>query len=203
MSHSDCRRYGGAVGTPSNSPVRERTRRAIIDAAVHAWVDDRNATLAVIAERAQTHRATLHRHFPNRDDLHDAVVGHCVAELIAATSSAAVDDGEPPAALRRLIANYLAAGRHIRFLFDDISLATHPAVAALASDEGPVIELIRRGQRSGQFDDQLPPAWTERALWAIVYAASEAIDDGTLVAHEALATVVRTIEHGVTTTAPS
>lgn len=42
------------------------------------------------------------------------------------------------------------------------------------------------------------PAWTERAIWALVYAASEAVDHGTLAAHQALDTVVRTIEHGIT-----
>ena len=41
-------------------------------------------------------------------------------------------------------------------------------------------------------------AWTERAIWALVYAASEAVDDRTLAAHQALDTVVRTIEHGIT-----
>jgi AcrR family transcriptional regulator len=178
--------------------VRDRTRSAIIDAAVTTWVHDRDATLADIARQAQTHRATLHRHFPSRAELRDAAVSHCVEALVAATTAAAVHDGTPAEALRRLIANYLAAGHHIRFLFEDVSLASHPAVAELASSDGPVTELIRRGQETGDFDDRLQPAWIERAVWALVYAASEAVDDGTLVGHRALDAVVRTVEHGIT-----
>ena len=41
------------------------------------------------------------------------------------------------------------------------------------------------------------PEWVERTLWALVYAASEAADDGTLAPHEALPTLLRTLERGV------
>ena len=55
------------------------------------------------------------------------------------------------------------------------------------------------GQSSGWIGcERWRPAWTERAIWALVYAESEAVDDGTLAAHQALDTVVRSIEHGIT-----
>jgi AcrR family transcriptional regulator len=177
---------------------RARTSDAIVDAAVRTWVRQRRATLAVVADAAGTHRATLHRHFPDRATLLDAAVRRSVDMIRAATEAARVDDGPPREALRRLVGAYLGAGTAIRFLFEDITLADHPAMAELdAGDGGAVLALIRRGQADGSFDPTLAPAWVERAVWALVYAAAEAVDDGTLEAHDALATLLRSIENGL------
>ncbi|BCB84852.1 TetR family transcriptional regulator [Phytohabitans suffuscus] len=162
------------------------------------WVRDRDATLADIAAAAETHRATLHRHFPSRTELLDATVRSCVAEIVTATEAAAIAKGPPLAALRRLVAAYLAIGDHIRFLFEDLAVTRHPAVAELTAADGPVTELIRRGQADGTLDTSLAPAWIERSIWALVYAASEAVNDGTLPAHDALPVLLRTIEDGIT-----
>lgn len=182
----------------SASPARRRTREAIVEAAITTWVRDRDATLDDIARAAETHRATLHRHFSNRAELVDAAVGRCVEDLATATTSAAVDDGPPLDALRRLVAGYLAVGDRIRFLFEDLGVAHHPAVAGLAAAEGPVLDLVRRGQADGAIDATLDPAWVERAMWALVYAAAEAVDDATLAPHESLAVLLRTFEGGIT-----
>jgi AcrR family transcriptional regulator len=179
------------------SPTRRRTREAIVEAAIATWVRDRDATLDDIAQAAETHRATLHRHFRNRTELVDAAVARCVDDLVAATASAAVDDGPPLEALRRIVAGYFAIGDRIRFLFEDLGIARHPAVAELAAAEGPVVDLIRRGQADGAIDPRSSPAWIERAIWALVYAASEAVDDATLPAHGSLAVLLRTIEGGI------
>jgi len=162
-------------------------------------VHQRDATLADIAAAAQTSRSTLHRAFADRAELIDAVVHDSIDAIIAATTHAAIDHGTPVEALRRLVAAYLDVGDRIRFLFDDPTFAAgHPAIAELAAAEGPVVELIARGQDRGDLDPACRPDWIERVLWALVYTAAEAVDDGTLARHEALATVLRTLEHGVT-----
>jgi AcrR family transcriptional regulator len=184
---------------PRSSPARRRTREAILTAAISTWVRNRDATLDDIARAAQAHRATLHRHFTNRADLLDACVERCVADIVTATDAASVSDGPPLDALRRVIAGYLAIGDRIRFLFEDLAVARHPTVTELATSEGPVLDLVRRAQADGSVDASLPAAWIERAIWALVYAASEAVDDGTLPAHDALAVLQRTIGVGITT----
>lgn len=185
-------------GPDTPSPARRRTRQAIIEAAIAVWVRDREATLADIADAAETHRATLHRHFPSRDDLLDAAIRHGVGEIGTATEAAAVTQGTSLDALRRLVTAYLAIGDRIRFLFEDLTVARHPAITELATVDGPVIELIRRGQADGTLDTRLPPAWIERSIWALIYAASECLDDGTLPAHDAVPILLRTIEEGIT-----
>jgi AcrR family transcriptional regulator len=184
------------VGAPS-TPARRRTRDAIVDAAIAVWARDRDATLAEVAAAAETHRATLHRHFPGRSDLVDAAVRRAAAELVSATEAAAVDQGPPLDALRRVAAGYLAIGDRIRFLFEDPAIAGHPAVAELVAADGPVLGLIRRAQDEGVVDPGLPAGWIERSLWALVFTASEAIDDGLLAAHDAPEVLRLTLERGI------
>ena len=184
--------------TAELTATRQRTRQAIIDAAVAVLVRKRDATLADIAAAAGTHRSTLHRIFADRRELVDAVVRDSLDAIVSATEAAAVDQGPPVEALRRLAAGYLAVGRRIRFLFEDPAvMAEHPVVEEVLSGPGPFVDLIERGQAGGGFDPALPPEWVERTLWALVYAASEAADDGTLAPHEALPTLLRTLERGV------
>jgi AcrR family transcriptional regulator len=186
----------GADPTPL-SPARRRTREAIVEAAVRSWARDRDASLADIARAAETHRATLHRHFASRAELLDAAVRRCVDEVAAATQAAVATDGTPIETLRRLVAAYLAIGDRVRFLFEDPAISRHPAVDALTADAGPVLGVIERAQAERALDPDLLPAWIERSIWALVYAASEAVDDGTLPAHDALPTLLRTIESGI------
>jgi hypothetical protein len=119
---------------------------------------------------------------------------------VGATATAAAVHGTPLEVLRRIVAGYLVIGDRIRFLFEDLAIARHPVVAELADSDGPVIDLIRRAQADGSIDTHLAPAWIERTIWALVYAASEATDDGTLAEHDSLAVLLRTIELGITTT---
>lgn len=182
----------------AESATRRRTRQAIIDAAVDVLVSRRDATLADIADAARTSRSTLHRHFADRSDLVGAVVLDAIEAISTATVRAAVGDGPPLDALRRLVAAYLDVGDRIRFLFDDPGLmAEHPVIGEFAGDEGPVIGLIERGQADGSFTTALRPEWVERVLWSLVFAAAEAVDDGVLGRHEALSTVLLTLEEGV------
>jgi AcrR family transcriptional regulator len=184
--------------TTAESATRRRTRQAIIEAAVAVLVARRDATLADIADAAETSRSTLHRHFTDRSDLVQAVVLDSIEAITTATVRAAVEEGPPPDAMRRLVAAYLDVGDRIRFLFDDPALmADHPVIGEFAGAEGPVVGLIERGQADGSFTTALRPDWIERVLWSLVYAAAEAVDDGSLGRHEALSTVLRTMEEGV------
>lgn len=183
---------------PTLTAARRRTRQAIIDAAIRVLVRQRDATLADIAAAAGTSRSTLHRHFADRADLLRAAVAEALGSIVRATSDAALDRGDALQALRRLVGAYLDIGDRIRFLFDDPGLATqHPEIAELAATEGPVVGLIERGQAAGLIAPSLSAAWIERVLWAVVFAAAEAVDDGTLARHEALSSVLDTFERGV------
>jgi AcrR family transcriptional regulator len=189
--------YNSSMSIPTTHPsgVRGRTRRAILAAAASVLARDRGATLGEIARAAEVGRSTLHRYFPDREGLVEAVVEDSLEVLGRAVEGAALDQGPPLEAMRRLVAAMVDVGDRLVFLFGD------PRVLE-GREEGPpsdrpVIELIERGQAQGVFDTKVGAGWIEHVLWALVYTAAEEVANGRLPRHGVAATVVRTFEHGI------
>jgi AcrR family transcriptional regulator len=187
------------------SGSRSRTRGAILQAAGKLLVRRRNATLSEIADAASVSRSTLHRYFPDRALLVDAVMEDSLDELRRATQDAALDQGPPLEALRRLVTGYASLGVQIRFLFGDPQMWVDPAADPTAPEPRwtapaeTVLNLIKRGQAEGALDAEVSADWIERVLWGLIYTAVEAVDQGQLPRHGAAATVIRTLERGVVT----
>jgi hypothetical protein len=105
--------------------------------------------------------------------------------VTAAFDAAGLDDLPPGAALVRLLeTGWQAVARY--------PLAWHlPAVTAEqdASRHAPVIsrllELIERGQESGDLDATLPPSWLLTACMALGRAAEEEVKAGRMTIDEA------------------
>jgi AcrR family transcriptional regulator len=181
----------------SESGARGRTRRAILGAAASVLARDRAATLADIADAADVGRSTLHRYFPDRQVLVDAVVEDSLGALGQAVEEAALHQGPPLEAMRRLVAAMVDVGDRLLFLFGD------PQVLEGREASGPsgrrVTDLIERGQVQGVFDPEVGAEWIEHVLWALVYTAAEEVSTGRLPRHGVTATVVRTLENGIRT----
>ena len=131
-----------------------------------------------IAGAARVSRQTVYAHFPSREALLDAVIEQATAEVTAAFDTAGLDDLPPAAALVRL----LDAGWQVTARYP---FAWHlPAVSAQqdASRHAPVLdrmlELIRRGQQSGDLDATLPPGWLLTASLALGRAAEQEVKAG-------------------------
>jgi AcrR family transcriptional regulator len=179
----------------ARSGVRGRTRRAILGAAAAVLARDRSATLADIAAAAEVGRSTLHRYFPDREGLLEAVVEDSLAALGRAVEEAALDQGPALEAMRRLVTAMVGVGDRILFLFGD------PRVLEGRQDpepaDRPVLELIERGQAEGVFDREVGAGWIEHVLWALVYTAAEEAATGGLPRPGATAVAIRTFEHGI------
>ena len=61
--------------------LRPPMREAIVDAAIDTFARNPGASLAEVAARAGVGRASLHRHFPSRDDLVTAITRQCMDEI--------------------------------------------------------------------------------------------------------------------------
>ncbi|WEH37200.1 TetR family transcriptional regulator [Streptomyces sp. AM 4-1-1] len=192
------------MSAKQTSSARNRTERAIMTASVHVWARDRAATLPQVAEAAEVGRTTLHRYFPERDGLLRAATEHALEAIGGAIAEADPDKGHPLDAMRRVIAALASASDAIMFVFGDQSLVRDVAPTPepdLPTPHDPVIDLIRRGQAEGVFDDQLPAEWIQQVLWGVTYTAFEQVERGTLAKFDVTATVTRTLEQGITATA--
>ncbi|OBG85496.1 TetR family transcriptional regulator [Mycobacterium sp. NS-7484] len=164
-----------------HSGARERTRRAILDAAMTALADNPSASLTDIATAADVGRSTVHRYYPERTDLLRALARH-VHEL----SNAAIDRADPthgPAydALRRVVESQLDLGPIVLFVYSEPSiLADRELAAHLDTGDEAIVEVLNRASVDRPEYPPYPPGWARRVFWALLDAGYEAAkQDGT------------------------
>lgn len=177
------------------SHVQARTRAAIIEATVSVLATNRTATLPVIAQAAGVGRTTVHRYFPDRDQLIREATIDSIAVVRELGRRAATDQGTPIEALHRLVDSFFSASGRIVFLFGDPA-----ALLNVPADEQPeddfVMDLIRRGQAEGVLTSDLSAVWLQHALLALILRGCEDVQTGELSAHTAVTTILRTFLRG-------
>lgn len=175
------------------SGTRARTRRAILDAAVEVLGQRPAASLGEVADTAGVGRSTLHRYFPDRAALVEAIFTDTIAVMTITIEEAALDQGSAREALSRLVPAFFEVGSQMTFLFNELREEQWEN-PALERSQWPVGALIARGQASGEFDTDLDLEWIIRLIWHLMPAGWEAVDEGVLRKHEAIAALVRTLE---------
>jgi AcrR family transcriptional regulator len=183
--------------------TRSRTRRAILSAAASVLGRDYHATLAEIADAAGVGRTTLHRYFSDRTGLISAAIDDSIVAIQQSVTDAAIDQGCPLEAMRRLVTAMAAVGDRLVFLFGDPRVLEGRSTAGTAPPPyDPVIALIKRGQAEGAFDPGVSPEWIQRVLWSLVYTGYKDADACGLPRHGIVSTVIRTLENGIHTPNP-
>ncbi|MEU4580341.1 TetR/AcrR family transcriptional regulator [Nonomuraea sp. NPDC023979] len=174
--------------TPNRRADAQRSRAAVLDAAVRLLGTRPDASVEAIATAAGVTRQTVYAHFPNRDRLLAAVVDRLTEETAAAMDATGPDTGPAAAALLRLLdAGAETAGRYPALLEKISSVAVPPQDDherhTLISDR--LLRVIRRGQDRGEFDDRLPAAWLATVTIKLAHAAAEETAAGRLPRAEA------------------
>ena len=163
----------------------------MVQAAAETLNANLGASVEDIARAAGVSRQTVYAHFPTREALLDAVIGRATAEVTAAFDAAGLDDLPPAVGLVRLLeAGWQVAARY--------PFAWHlPGVSQEqdANRHAPVLnrmlELISRGQESGELDATLPPGWLLAASLALGRAAEDEVKAGRMNIEEA----TRALQH--------
>jgi AcrR family transcriptional regulator len=168
----------------SESAIKARTRRAILDAAVSTLARDPSASLGDVATAAGVGRTTLHRYFADRSHLLAAVSAHLQDQICLATERAALNDGSAPDALLRLCSEYLELGDVLTLMFNDPSVSTDETWQEAEHDR-ELSAAIERGQAEGTVDPELSAAWIQYTLWALLYSAWSMMREQSLPRHEA------------------
>jgi TetR/AcrR family transcriptional regulator, mexCD-oprJ operon repressor len=191
------------TGTRSaDGPRAERRRRAdaersvarILDAAVDAFADNPDSSMAEIAGRAGLARATVYVHFPTREELIATVTDCAMSEVIAAIEATDPEHGDADAALGRVVEEtWRRLGRYHAL----IDINTRLPHSQLHDRHGSILAtlepLIERGQREGRFRADVPPAWHLSMLMALIHAASAELRAGRLPAEQVERAMVETV----------
>ncbi len=169
-----------------------RNLEAIIEAAVPLLCEHPRASMQQIAAAAGLHRATVHRHFPSRDDLLEELRQRAFSassEALAAVRAAPSPD--PGETLHRASAALIAVGDRFRL--------NRYTTWRSADTDGPAQQigaglaaLIADAQASGAVRDDLPVDRLVAVFGGLVWAVLPLIADGELTV-DAAAEVVRTM----------
>jgi len=158
---------------------------AILDAAIGTLGDRPDASVDEIARAAGVSRQTVYAHFPSRDALIDAVIEQASAEFTALLSGLDLDQAPPGQALARL----LEAGWQVAARYPFLWLQPAADPGRDASRHAPVLDrmldIVRRGQASGDFDASVPPHWLLSASLALGRAAEDEVKAGRMTIEEA------------------
>jgi AcrR family transcriptional regulator len=177
----------------AESPARRRRQRsdarqsiaAVVDAAIRTLGERPDASMDEIARAAGVSRQTVYAHFPSRDALIDAVIEQASAEFAALFDAMELDQAPPAQALTRL----LEAGWQIaaRYPFLWLQPAVDPSKDA--GRHAPVLQrmldIVRRGQASGDFDTSVPAHWLLSASLALGRATEDEVKAGRMTIEQA------------------
>lgn len=138
------------------SPQKQRTRRAILDAAAGEWAQDPAVSLGSIAEAAGVGRATVHRYFPDREHLRSALTSDSWAALHAAIVEAAPGSGSVLEVIDRIVSAMVHVGDRVLFLF--ASTGRSPPVRTPRSRVRSTRSSSRRSGEGSRTASSTPPS---------------------------------------------
>lgn len=177
--------------------VRARTRRAILDAAIDTLARQPNASLGDIATAANVGRTTVHRYFPERSDLIDAISADALEKVTLGTERARVDEGSAPAALTRLCQEYFEFSDVFMLLFTMPDLLSREEWQKESEDDRTLLSLVERGHREGTIDPAMSSEWVQQLVWSVLYSAWELVRGGSMAKHDALTLCLRTLTKAI------
>ncbi|WP_433016480.1 TetR family transcriptional regulator [Kribbella sp. CA-294648] len=188
---------------PRARRVRSSDPRVILEIAAEVFSANAAASLADVAAAAGVGRTTLHNRFPTREALllavaHDAL-DRCAAVIEDArlTEVAATPD-DVRAALSRFIEAMIPLGPRIEFLLRQPELDLDKELAARTDQlDKPMEEFVHRAQHTGALRPGVPAWWAVSTLYALIYAAWEAITAGRLAPRDAAPLVLDTTLGGI------
>jgi TetR/AcrR family transcriptional regulator, repressor for lfrA len=177
------------------SGPRERTRRAILDAAMSVVGEHPAAPVADIAAAANVGRSTVHRYFPERTDLIRALAIHVHAISSAAIAAADPSNGPAIEALRRVVDCQLDIGPIASYIYNDPTVISDPELMAhLDTGDEAIVEVLARVGTDGS---NTPPGWARRVFWALLQAGYEAAKADGAPRHQIVDAIMASLTQGI------
>jgi AcrR family transcriptional regulator len=173
----------------------ERNVAAILGAAGRVFGERPDASMDEIARAAGISRQTVYAHFPSRDALLAGLLAEITKRVVDAIDAADLDTGPAADALVRFLEISWHAFEGNPFLLHMTSPPKSPQ-EELDQHEPvlrPLERLIKRGQRTGEFDPTLPVSWLLSATIGLGHAAGEEVRAGRMTSEQATATLRRSL----------
>ncbi|MEU6554714.1 TetR/AcrR family transcriptional regulator [Streptomyces sp. NPDC046915] len=176
-----------AAMTMGNTSRADANRRRILDVALAELLRDPDASMDQIARAAGVVRRTVYGHFPSREALIGTLVDGAVQSLAAAHAAGRAGVDDPAEAVARSVLAVWEIADRYRLL---VALAQRTVTVQgirdrLAPVRASCAELLQRGLDEGTFSSPLPAAALAYVHEQMLFAVTEAVNDGLLTAQEA------------------
>jgi AcrR family transcriptional regulator len=151
--------------------------------------------MSAVAAAAGVARVTLYAQFPTREALFEGVGARVCERAKAALADARLDQGPALEALDRLTAvawDHLDRGGGIARSAADVLTPAAMERAHRALHE-PIGALVRRGQASGEFRDDLTVSWLLATYFALMHAAGDQVRADALASADAVGVLQPTL----------
>lgn len=159
-----------------------------------------SATMDEIATMAGISRATLHRHFPGRVALLDALRVLAVGKMESALAEARLSEGSAVSAFERLIRACEPVAAYLVLMYSqyqDLDLSR--TLEGFAGIDDQIVSLFARGQASGEFRTDLTAVWLTEVFYSLVAGGAWAIQSGRVARREFGHMISSLVLHGVAT----
>jgi AcrR family transcriptional regulator len=166
-------------------PEARQSIAAVMDAAIQTLASRPDASMDEIARAAGVSRQTVYAHFPSRDALIDAVIERGTAEFTSLLDGVDLDQGPPAQALTRLVdAGWQIAARY-PFLWLQPAVDPGKDAHRHAPVLDRILDIVQRGQASGDFDASVPAHWLLSASLALGRATEDEVKAGRMTIEQA------------------
>ncbi len=175
---------------------RRSTRDAIIDAAIRLWSRNPGATFSEVALHAGVGRATLHRHFRNRDELLTVLAEICIEETNEAVAATIVQGESPRRQLQGMFEAVIPLGDRYSFLYR-VEIGDEHTTAGYRRQLDQVAGLVGRLKSEGAVAADVPTAWVVAQIDQLIWSAWNEVASGRIAAADAANLATRTLLHGL------
>ncbi|WP_062266208.1 TetR/AcrR family transcriptional regulator [Endozoicomonas arenosclerae] len=180
------------------SRKKEATRKKAMDTAIAVLAKTANASLADIAQASGIGRTTLHRYFPTRDDLIDALALQAIEETNAAVEAFWSEERSAQAVLLEILEAMIPLGDRYHFLYRERASYKNCEIAeAYMEQRGSIQRLIVRLKQEGVISVTVQNEWAEIVIDNLIWSAWQAIDEGVIAPRQSAQMVYNTICSGL------
>ena len=177
---------------------KQQRRQRILEAAKEVLRQDPDASLATVAKAAEVGRATLYRHFENRDQLLEVLAEEAMNAFDRAAAGVRGGVSGAQQWLDEIIRVVVATGAQYHFLWVDPSVMRSERVEELYRRQRKEMRaLVEAVKAEGALRLDVSTGWIVSAIDALMFGAWEAIRRGDIAPNDAPDLVMETFLGGL------